>query len=525
MGTKITRIQIRNYRGIKALDERVSGKGIIAKGRNGSGKTSFLKAIGTCLASEGADADAIRLGEKEGEILIDLDRCGEALLARRRMTPTKSDVSVTRDAESDHSAKLAKPTTLLAEILGSAPLDVVGLVLEKDKKKRRELVMQALPVRVTVEQLRRWIPKLPDSHPCQGHGLEVVAKLRQGAYERRTAANKAAEQAARTFEHEDAHAKRMRDQVPAGAGDHAAAADAFDLATKRLHGLTARREAAAGAEARLAGLRTQVETKRAEAVACTKRAGIRPTAEQLSAAREDCAALTEHVAAMQRKLDEAQADLREAERMRAQLEQGEAEFVASTEEAQRAEREALELEKSLDSAVDRVSDEEIAAAQRDKDAAQRALQAAADLETANKAEQIATQARQAMEDAKAEAARIDKLVQVLTTEAPAIILKESGGVEGLEIDGDDIRLNKVSLDHCCGAERMSFAAEIAKALTPNADFLVIDGLERIDPEQLDAFVAAATSGGRQLFGSLVDRGDLVLAHIASSDDGAEKAAE
>ncbi len=145
-------------------------------------------------------------------------------------------------------------------------------------------------------------------------------------------------------------------------------------------------------------------------------------------------------------------------------------------------------------------------------------------EAAEKDEALVAALDEAAKVVQAEADRLDAVVKGLTDEAPAAILKTSGAPSALDIDGDEVRLGGVSLDHLCGAEQMVFAAQIARALNPNVGFLVVDGLERLDPEQLEAFTAAATADGRQLFGSRVDRGDLALVHLEhhqASDQAAE----
>ena len=48
---KITRLEVRNYRGIEHIDETIPPAGAIVSGGNGRGKTSVLRAIGACLAA------------------------------------------------------------------------------------------------------------------------------------------------------------------------------------------------------------------------------------------------------------------------------------------------------------------------------------------------------------------------------------------------------------------------------------------------------------------------------------------
>ena len=518
---RVTRLQIRNYRGLRALDADVGDAGVIAKGRNGSGKTSVLRALGAALAASDIGADAVRLGEAEGEILVDLDVAGGALRVRRRFGASGSTLKITTP-EGDSKAK---PATYLADLLGTSPLDVIDVVLEKDKKKRRERILAALPVRVTVEQLRRWVPALPDTFDTSGHGREVIERLRAGAYEKRTAANKAEKTAAEELARAQAAAKAARALVADGAGAHDEALSVEVDAGVKLETLRFKKAQAAKATERMAGLRANAEQLRADAKAAEAEAAARPSDEAIDAVRTEIATSGASIREIERRLAEA----REAHD---QLLQKADAFNAQTKKCDAASARAAELgaqaakvEEGLAAAVETVTDEEIAEAEKAHGAAHAALAAATKRREAEAAEAAAAESKKAHALVEAEAKRLDGVVRALTVDAPAAILAETENVAaGLELDGDDVRLNGISLDKLNGAAQMRFAADIAKALHPNVGFLVVDGMERLDPEQLETFVAAATEGGRQLFGSLVDRGDLVLAAVEHVD-GAAVAAE
>lgn len=73
------------------------------------------------------------------------------------------------------------------------------LVQLKDYRELRSLtekmILAALPVSVTIEQLREWVPTIPANFDVSGHGLEVVERVREIAYNQRTKANTAAKDA------------------------------------------------------------------------------------------------------------------------------------------------------------------------------------------------------------------------------------------------------------------------------------------------------------------------------------------
>lgn len=508
MTIKITRLQIRNYRGIKALDAEVPPAGTIARGRNGSGKTTLLNAIGAALAASDLGPDAVRIGEEEAEILIDLEAAGRALHVRRRYTPSGSTLAVTTD-EGDRKVK---PATVLQALLGSSPLDVVGLVLERDKAKRRELVLSALPMRVTVDRLRQWVPGLPEDFDASGHALVVLERLRAAAYARRTVANKSAKDAAGRL----AAARDGVQEPPVDAPGITVeeAARESDLAAREHARIEARAEQAARASQRAEGTREQITGLRAEAARQRVAVSQGPTEaawSEVTAAHQDA----------KRAVDQARAALAAAEAeehaARGRLQSIETLMGHSDrarEEADRLESDAQLLEQTLAATIEAVDPEELRRAWQRVEDAKRAEDRAKDWATAEASRLRIAALTAESEEAAAEAARLDQVVRTLTTEAPAALLAEAEGVPaGLELDGDEVRLHGVSLDRLCGAEQMRFAADVARGLHRDVGFVIVDGLERLDPEQLEAFVGHVTAGGHQLIGSIVDRGELVLAAV------------
>lgn len=517
---RVTKISIKNYRGLKAIETEVPGSGVIAQGRNGSGKTSFLNAIGAALAANDIGPDALKIDEKEGEILIDLDVAGKALHVRRRFSEKGSTISV----ENDDGDKKAKPTTLLGELLGSAPLDVISVVLETDKKKRRELILKALPVKASLEQLRRWVPRLPEDYDVSGHGLEVIERLRLSAYDKRTAANKAAKDAAEAAARAESLATANRRVVPKDAPAFDEAKAAAEKTTAALNAARSRMALAKTAEERTAGLRQQVTEWRAEAKNLQEAAAGAPTEAQATEARRDWETACQAVRDLTAQLTVAREREQEASRKIGTLDAAAERADAATKRAAELVAQADKTEAGIAAAADTITEDDVKAAELADSAAAQALLAAGQRAKAEEAETAYEAAKADHEAKKAEADRLDAVVKALQTEAPAAILAETPGVaSGVEIEGDDVRYGGVSLDKLCGAEKTAFAAQIAKALNPRVGFLVVDGLERLDPEQLEAFVKEATKDGRQLFGSLVHKGDMVLAAIETVVDDAAAA--
>jgi hypothetical protein len=162
--------------------------------------------------------------------------------------------------------------------------------------------------------------------------------------------------------------------------------------------------------------------------------------------------------------------------------------------------------------------EQILMAEGDLTAAQMDVTAAERYAAACRALAAKETAKAELERVKGQAERLDAIVTRLTKDAPAELAKRANLIPGLEVTASAIMLDGVSLDERSGAEQMRFAVDLAKRLSARARILVVDGLERVDPEEQPKFIELARAGGWQLFGSLVQAGELCVIHL--NDDGA-----
>lgn len=499
---KITRLVVRNFRGIEAQDIDVPPTGAVVRGRNGAGKTSVLNAIRAALAGRDIGPDAVRLGADKAEILVDLDD----LTVRRVITPKSSTVTVSRG-----DAVFKKPQTLLTELLGTAALDPLEFYLAKPAE-RRALVLAAMPVAVTPEQLAVWAPGIQVD--TSGHGLEVVDRAHRIAYDQRTAANAQAKAAKAAWDSAKARAESfpadLTDGAPAATCEQAVASARAEIA--RLQG-DARR--AVEHQARTTAQRERVATLRSQAG---------PEVEKVDVATQHEA--EKRVEEAQTAVDDLRKRLADAERWLAVRKSDLSTITQENDERRAAASkragllaQATALEEALDAAAPEApAPEAIANAEQCLAAAEARLttEAAKTARYREAAEALNALdgARLAAGEAQAEADRLDAIVRTLSKDAPAELLAASAGIPGLSISGDQIMLDGVSLDGMCGAEQMTFAVEIARRLNAKSKILVVDGLERLDPEQYEHFVRIATAGGYQLVATKVAAGEVVIEAIA-----------
>lgn len=517
---QIHRLRITNYRGIEALDCRVSPAGVVAKGGNGRGKTTVLNAIRAALAARDVGADAIHHGAEKAEILVDL----EDYTVRRAITANGSTLSV----ETAAGDVKRKPQTWLSELLGTSPLDPLELFLA-DAKKRREIVLSALPIKVGPEHVRAWLTpeqreqlplcfldRLPDLH-----GLEAASILHRHFYDRRAALNAEGKNAKAALEHQEIEASKLAGELPEAprSAEEAAAraGTALELhedARRRHAQLEAQDRDARELARRTEATRNAIATKRAEAARMREELAaiaVPDLAPLRTAATDADRAVTDAIAA----LEVAKLRARDAgAALSAALDLAD-KATQRTREVTHLEAGAAELEATLAAtSVPAPSAEDLAGAARAVTEAQAALALARRGEGVAKALEDVARKRKELEGLREQSAALSAVCTKLAKEAPAQLLAESKGIPGLGVAGDEITLDGVRIDALCGAEQMKLAVAIAKRANAKSRILVVDGLERLDPDQLDAFVHEATADGWQLIGSRVDRGELVLEALA-----------
>jgi chemotaxis protein histidine kinase CheA len=497
-GLRIHEVEIRDFRCISHAHVDVSEGGVLVEGPNGKGKTSFLGAVMATLMGRGISADAVKVGADRAEIRVDLGDVTVRRVIPRDGTPR---VIVRRADGSD----VAKPAAYLAELLGGGSLDPLDIYLASPKERKRK-ILAAVPARVTVEQLRKWVPTLPDDFPTDGHALEVLEQLHEVAYKQRADANASAKQlraAAVLAARVSAEA-----QVPPGAQPVADAEASERAASRSLAQLEMQADAATRASAKaeegwrtVASQREEAKRLRAAAVPSGQAAVARADADRLAAERDEIVAKLRDLEA---KLSAA---VRHAESTAAQVASARADHAR----AAQLDASADALEQALSaSSFAPVPEGDIARARADVEAALHVLGEARAAERARKLVEEAAQANERAKGAETEADRLDRIVCALRDDAPTSILTEANAIRGLRIAGDDVYLDNVNIATRSGAEQLTFAVEIAKrAHTGSARLLVVDGLERLDPEQLERFLRSATSGGWQVLGSRVGPGESV----------------
>ena len=509
---RICRLEIENFRGVTESRVDVPRSGLKLSGDEGAGKTSHLDAIAAVLRGTDLGVEVIRRGSDKTTLLVGFD---DGTTVKRSITAK----GVGQPTVTNGDAKIMKPQTWLSERLGLAAFDVISFISAKSAERVR-MLQEAVPCTVSLERLREWVPSL-EQFDCSGHGLDVVKRLHKIAYDKRTAANAAAKSSTAELERAATDAAKASEGVVANALEPAEAFDLHAAAERHVATLRAAVDAAKAHEARTAGTRERIAKMRDDA-----RGNARTENELIAAstavdvARNAVADRKARIADLEALLAGARANLTNDENRLQANEQ----TLRSIEDAQRQTAklfaQADELAATLASAAPGApTDEAVSSAHAAVNAAREALEQAQRAESARAAESRRRELAAKAVAASDEAERLDGIVKALSTAAPRALMVESGGIEGLEIDGETIRVDGVAIDSLSSGEQLRLAVRIAKRLN-KTPILIVDHLEHLAPGRRDDFLREACAGGWQVFATVVADGGLAIEGLAFEETAA-----
>jgi DNA repair exonuclease SbcCD ATPase subunit len=178
---KISEVVIKNVMGLEELTIQ-PGNLTIIEGRNGVGKTSVLAAL-RALVSGGHDPSLIRKGCESAEVTMLLD---DGVQINLIMTAGRS----TRIVRHPKLGKLQGPQQYIDRLINVMSVDPV-LFLTQKPKDRLATLLEAMPLRVTADQIGFLPAKVVQGLDLDKHALEVLGKAHTALYDERTGVNKA----------------------------------------------------------------------------------------------------------------------------------------------------------------------------------------------------------------------------------------------------------------------------------------------------------------------------------------------
>lgn len=196
------RLKVSNFLGVEASRIIEFGKITRITGPNTSGKTSILKAIEAALLARGECPNLVNIyatseeGKPEPKAEVSLD-LGD-LRVTRSFTRAGGNYPKARRYDAGTEMWLdedKKVATLLKSLVDSPLIFNPAEFVLSDEATRRALILQALPIRITPEELRE---RFGETHlgpiNCDRHGLEVVGEVLATINEKRTAVGRVVEE-------------------------------------------------------------------------------------------------------------------------------------------------------------------------------------------------------------------------------------------------------------------------------------------------------------------------------------------
>lgn len=444
---KIQRVKISNVLGIEDLEIK-PGSVTLIEGANATGKTSVLEALRTAFGTA-HDATLLRSGAEKGEVVLVLDDGTEI---NKQITADKSSLTV----KHPQYGKISKPATYLQKLADILSLNPIAFLTAKSAD-RVDTLLQAIPMEVSVDQLR-FVPTLAlEGIDISGHALPVLAKVGKAVYDLRTGVNRAEKEKRAT-------AKQMSETLPAEApeGDWR---EALQVATDALHALTAetadtvstlKGEAAKNIEAAKDSHAKTLSSIRKWADREIEAIRERATGQERAAAEQRDAAIAAYTAERDSKLATMQAEY-EPKRAELNTRIGEARAMVEAHTKAEATREFIaQLEADCTKLVD-------------------------------------------------QSQYLSKSLEKL--DALKLSLLEKLPVEGLEIRDGEIYVGGIPFERVNESKRIRLAIEVARLRARDLGIVAVDGLERLDPKAFAAFTREAAKSQLQF----------IVAHVTDDE--------
>lgn len=491
---RIRGVRIRDFRSIEIMNIDLATRWLNIVGPNEIGKSNVLRGLKATLLGIGVSPDAIRDGATDSEILVNTDD-PRLHTIRQRITQSGGTCTITT-SEGD---KVTRPRERLKDLFGLSCFDPLAFYQAKAADQRR-MVLEAMPVTLTDEDVAKWTGEYAGAHglDLSRNGLEVLAWLHKKYYESRALANKDAETTAATLKLARDEAERLHalDNLPKGVVVPPVAQEQEPVraAEKAREALEQRRQQAEamakrteGTRARIASIKERVERTRAmPSSVLPDGSEVNDVAEELEAAEDAFAAATARVQAARDASNAMERRIAEARRLQ--------------EEIRTHSETAAGLEATLtETAIEPPTAEEIAQA----DAAVLATRAHLELVRSARAAHDATVKVCALVDeddaAKAEAARLDRIVKALANDAPVELAARANLIPGLTITEDGVLYQGRPIDDSMsGAKRMLVAVQIAKRANAKSGLMIVDEIGILDDQHMKEFVRLCTADGWQL---------------------------
>lgn len=441
---KVVSVKIHNILGIE--DFEITPKEINRfEGKNATGKTSTLEAIKAALKG-GHDATLLRNGADEGQVVILLD---DGLEIKKTVTNEKTDLSVKYPRS---GVKIEKPQTHINALIDALSINPVEF-LSAPASKRAEYLLQAMPLKVTREDLKDIYPKLDAEINAEinleAHAFMVLAAVEKMIYDERTGVNRLKDEKQKT-------AKQLGETLPLEE-------DPTDWA-----------KMVADTQTELSEAKTELKNAKDKAESTHKN-----MLQGIDICRKD---------GLQKITDQYNDELAKLNAWRANEN---AKILAE-------EKKAIEEEAARDKTALEVINARLAGKIENLTAGLSKAQTNAKAQTVheNTRNMITQHENEAMKHEADSKALTDRLARL---DALRLRILSNLPIHGVTVENGQVMKDGVTYDRLNTAQQIAIAVAIAKIRSKDLGIVCVDGLECLDEENFQAFETAMQGSGLQCF--------------------------
>jgi hypothetical protein len=512
---KLQHVEIEQFMGIQSAAFDVGDGGVQFVGKSRSGKTSMANAVHAALKSKGYGPECIHGDADRWRVLLKFDTATVQAIVRR---------SGSKEIKVD-GLGLGSPQAKLDAIFPEL-IDPWRLALDKPAD-RLAKVLAAMPAELASEDLKLWTGE--DWDPAEGkHALEVLADVRKHYYEKRAAANKAVKDAEAAYKMADDKARSLVSDAHKGVavpllGEEDAPVWAAEKAREALE---QRRQQAEAMVKRTEGTRARIAELIREADAIRDAGPMVPPMSEANAAKARYGLASDAVIELEAKLEAARTELRAATKALDDLVDQQGSANESTKREAHKRQQASDLEATLaEATIQSPTAEEFASAEQEVSDAKAHSGLVRSARAALDAHVNVSVMGDEVTEAKAEAKRLNDIVERLDNEAVAELAKRARMPKGLTFVDDDIALDGKPFKVLSESEKVEVCVEVVKRIAPEGKLLRIDRMEGMDPDTREDFIRRAKQGGWQIIGTVVEKGELRIVGIDADDERTEAQAE
>jgi myosin heavy subunit len=482
---RISSLELKNCLAITELKFK-PGKITLIDGTGKQGKTSILESIQKLFTNESERPEFVHTGAEKSETYAILDN-GTSIKKYVNNQNKVTTVNVEKDGMKFKSAE-----TVLKSMINENQLNPINLISMEDEK-LSEYILSIIPIKVTTEDLEKWIGETPVNIDLNQHGLQVCKAVEKYLYDKRTDVNR--EVSHLKIQISDIQRKLPEKYNPEDWRNKSLSEKYEEIrkANENNQKIKEQQNIADSSEREIENLRTKckVEITDVKEKYTNKKADKENTIKEKNDLIEK---LKQEIALIQKEVDNIDDNCKEevktvTEKYTKLAEERKAETEIANKYVK--ENKTVDIE-SLEKEHKEIEDMKMH------------IRTADDLKEKEKQ----------LKEKEIEANTLSKNVELMRNKPMELLLKAKMPVEGISVNNDGIVLiNNRPIKNLSGTERIQFALDIVRASAGELKTILINGFEALSPSDQEEFIKSCTNDEFQYIITRVTDGLLRMLEI------------